>query len=112
MNARLINLSALFLVGTVARFADAQGLDLAPATATDPLRAPPPDSVTGKTGPATATDVEKKPEAAQWVALTSLEKLLWACKHRQITSGPVPLSRAVREPPRPLRGIVCVRPIR
>jgi len=56
MNSRLINLSALFFVGTVARLADAQGVNLAPANATDPLRAPPPDAATSATGPATAND--------------------------------------------------------
>jgi hypothetical protein len=71
MNARLINLSALFLVGTVAQLADAQGLNLAPATATDPLRAPPPDGATETkkpegqaTAPATASVATTQPAAA------------------------------------------------
>lgn len=71
MNARLINLSAIFLVGTVARIAGAQGLNLAPATATDPLRAPPPGAATTDTAPPTAVDTapeEKKPQATTAVA--------------------------------------------
>jgi len=66
MNARLINLSALFLVGSVARIAGAQGVNLAPATATDPLRAPPPGAATSDTAPPTGVDTvpEQKPVPA------------------------------------------------
>jgi hypothetical protein len=60
MNARLINLSALFLVGTVARFAGAQGVNLAPATATDPLRAPPPGAATSDSNPPTGVDTARE----------------------------------------------------
>jgi hypothetical protein len=62
MNARLINLSALFLVGTVARLADAQGVNLAPATATDPLRAPPPGAATSDSTPPTGVDTAREQE--------------------------------------------------
>ncbi len=65
MNARLINLSALFLVGTVARIAGAQGVNLAPATATDPLRAPPPGAATTDSVPPTGVDTAREEQQTE-----------------------------------------------